>query len=131
MQEWIIQTMEQFGYLGIFLLITIENLFPPIPSEIILTFGGFMTTYTKSTRLRVILSATIDQYQVPLFFTESEDYSLDLLAKILMVKQEKFYDLKKKMFLKLAIGLTARENGSIVSMCSHREKLNFYPRWHG
>ena len=33
MQEWIIQTMEQFGYLGIFLLITIENLFPRSPQR--------------------------------------------------------------------------------------------------
>ncbi len=44
MQDWIIRIMEQFGYWGIMLLIAIENIFPPIPSEIILTFGGFMTT---------------------------------------------------------------------------------------
>ncbi len=44
MQTWIISTMNQFGYLGIALLIAIENIFPPIPSEVILTFGGFMTT---------------------------------------------------------------------------------------
>ena len=47
MQEFILSFMEQFGYLGVFLLITIENVFPPIPSEVILLFGGFMTTYTK------------------------------------------------------------------------------------
>ena len=39
--------MEQFGYLGVAFLIMIENLFPPIPSEVILTFGGFMTTTTE------------------------------------------------------------------------------------
>ncbi|MFQ7552151.1 MAG: DedA family protein, partial [Blautia marasmi] len=38
--------MDAYGYLGIALLILVENLFPPIPSEVILTFGGFMTTYT-------------------------------------------------------------------------------------
>lgn len=48
MQEWIIEIMEQFGYWGIMLLIAIENVFPPIPSEIILTFGGFMTTEPKT-----------------------------------------------------------------------------------
>lgn len=48
MQELIINIMNQFGYLGILLLITIENLFPPIPSEIILTFGGFMTQQPNS-----------------------------------------------------------------------------------
>ena len=42
--------MGQFGYFGVFLLIMIENVFPPIPSEVILTFGGFMTTYSEMTR---------------------------------------------------------------------------------
>ncbi len=36
--------MSQYGYMGIFLLIALENILPPIPSEVILTFGGFMTT---------------------------------------------------------------------------------------
>ena len=59
MQEWVINTMNQYGYLGIALLIAIENLFPPIPSELILTFGGFMTTYTSMKIWIVALSATI------------------------------------------------------------------------
>ncbi|HNX64767.1 MAG TPA: DedA family protein, partial [Oscillospiraceae bacterium] len=45
MKEWIIEIMNNYGYVGIALLIAIENIFPPIPSEVILTFGGFMTTY--------------------------------------------------------------------------------------
>ena len=36
--------MNKYGYLGILFLITIENVFPPIPSEVILTLGGFMTS---------------------------------------------------------------------------------------
>ncbi|MDD3212361.1 MAG: DedA family protein [Eubacteriales bacterium] len=59
MQDWIINFMNQFGYLGIALLIAIENIFPPIPSELILTFGGFMTTYTNMNIWMVVLFATI------------------------------------------------------------------------
>ena len=59
MQEWIIQVMNQFGYGGILFLIAIENLFPPIPSEVILTFGGFMTTYTNLAPFGVIFFSTI------------------------------------------------------------------------
>lgn len=59
MQSWIIDIMNQFGYAGITLLIAIENIFPPIPSEVILTFGGFMTTYTALTIWGVIASATL------------------------------------------------------------------------
>ena len=58
MENWITEFMGQFGYFGVFLLIMIENVFPPIPSEVILTFGGFMTTYSEMTRTGVIIAAT-------------------------------------------------------------------------
>ena len=41
MQEWIINTMNSLGYLGIGLLMFAENLFPPIPSELIMPLAGF------------------------------------------------------------------------------------------
>jgi len=58
MENWITEFMDQFGYFGVFLLIMFENIFPPIPSEVILTFGGFMTTYSDMTRMGVIVAAT-------------------------------------------------------------------------
>lgn len=59
MEKWIIQFMEQYGYFGIAWLIFLENVFPPIPSEIILTFGGFMTTKTDLTFVGVVITSTI------------------------------------------------------------------------
>lgn len=59
MQEFIIQIIENWGYLGVGLLIAIENIFPPIPSEVILAFGGFMTTKTTLNAIGVIIAATI------------------------------------------------------------------------
>lgn len=59
MQDWIINVMNQFGYFGIAFLIAVENIFPPIPSEVILTFGGFMTTYSDFKAWEVIVFATI------------------------------------------------------------------------
>ncbi|MEK3936109.1 DedA family protein [Sporosarcina sp. FSL W7-1349] len=59
MENWITEFMSQFGYFGVLVLILLENIFPPIPSEIILTFGGFMTTYSGMTKTGVILAATI------------------------------------------------------------------------
>lgn len=59
MQEIIIQVMNQFGYFGVAFLIMIENIFPPIPSEVILTFGGFMTTYSELGIIGMIIAATI------------------------------------------------------------------------
>lgn len=59
MQDWIIQVMNQYGNIGIAMLIALENIFPPIPSEVILTFGGFLTTYTAMRVWGVITFATI------------------------------------------------------------------------
>ncbi|HZG70002.1 MAG TPA: DedA family protein [Chondromyces sp.] len=58
MESWIIKLMEEYGYLGVFLLIALENLFPPIPSEVILTFGGFMTHSTDLSVTGVIIAST-------------------------------------------------------------------------
>lgn len=59
MQELVVEVMNRFGYMGICFLITVENLFPPIPSEIILPFGGFMTTYTNMSVWGVVFFSTI------------------------------------------------------------------------
>ena len=40
MQSWITDFMEQFGYIGIFLMIALENVFPPIPSELFCHLAG-------------------------------------------------------------------------------------------
>lgn len=40
MNSWIVHLIEQGGYLGIFLLMVLENVFPPIPSELIMGLGG-------------------------------------------------------------------------------------------
>ncbi|MCI2255935.1 DedA family protein [Domibacillus sp. PGB-M46] len=58
MENWIISMMEQYGLWGIFFLIALENIFPPIPSEVILTFGGVMTGQTDLTVTGVILVST-------------------------------------------------------------------------
>ena len=59
MEELILSIMNQFGYIGVLLLIAIENVFPPIPSEVILLFGGFMTTYTELNVIGMILFSTL------------------------------------------------------------------------
>ena len=59
MQELIISLIEQYGYAGIFFLIALENLIPPIPSEVILTFGGFLTLGTGLGVPGVIAAATL------------------------------------------------------------------------
>lgn len=42
MVEWITNMMNSLGYLGVGILMFLENLFPPIPSELIMPLAGFM-----------------------------------------------------------------------------------------
>ena len=58
LQSVILDMVNRFGYLGILILIAVENVFPPIPSEVILTFGGFLTTCTRLHPAGVVLAST-------------------------------------------------------------------------
>ena len=42
MTDWIITMIERGGYFGIAFLMAIENIFPPIPSEVIMGVGGLL-----------------------------------------------------------------------------------------
>lgn len=47
MRVWIEQIITSLGYTGIALVMLAENLFPPIPSELVMPFGGFMAAQGK------------------------------------------------------------------------------------
>lgn len=99
MENWITEIMEAYGYFGILFLIAVENVFPPIPSEIILTFGGFMTTITPLTPLGVIIVATLGSIigAIILFLigrildVERLEKIIDKYGKYLRVKKEDIY----------------------------------------
>ena len=58
MENFMLDIVNQYGYLGIFFLIFIENVFPPIPSEAVLLFGGALTVSTALNVPGTILAAT-------------------------------------------------------------------------
>lgn len=59
MTAWIISIMEQLGYLGIAFLMFLDNVFPPVPSEIIMPTAGYATTQGQLTFLGVVLAGSI------------------------------------------------------------------------
>lgn len=54
----IVDIVSQSGYLGIFLLMLAENVFPPIPSELIMPLAGFVSARGDLNLLLVILAGT-------------------------------------------------------------------------
>ncbi len=97
MQEFIISLMGQFGYFGVFFLIALENVFPPIPSEVILLFGGFMTTYTSLNIALMIVAATLGSLlgAIVLYYI-GKILNKERLKKIVSGKVGKVLRLKEK-----------------------------------
>lgn len=57
--EWVIELMKDIGGPGIALAIFLENIFPPIPSEVILPLAGFTAAQGHYTRVEAVLWATL------------------------------------------------------------------------
>ena len=59
MTGWITQTIEQLGYVGIALLMFLENLFPPIPSELIMPLAGFTVAKGEMNFLVAVIAGVV------------------------------------------------------------------------
>lgn len=95
MQEIILSVMGKYGYVGVFLLIMIENVFPPIPSEVILLFGGFMTTYTKLSIFGMIVASTLGSlFGAIILYYIGKIFNKDKLKKIISGRLGKVLRLK-------------------------------------
>lgn len=115
MESWIIDIMNQFGYIGIVLLIMIENLFPPIPSEVILTFGGFMTTYTNLSVLGIIIASTVGAFlgAIILYYV-GKLLSPERIEKILSGKIGKILHFKKSDVDKACVWFNKRGKSTVL-----------------
>ncbi len=58
MNAIILNAIQTGGYVGIFLLMALENVFPPIPSEIIMGYGGVLVAQGKMNFLPLLLIGT-------------------------------------------------------------------------
>jgi membrane protein DedA with SNARE-associated domain len=57
--NFIIQTISNSGYLGIFFLMVAESALIPIPSEVIMTFSGYLVTTGKFNVIVVIIAGSV------------------------------------------------------------------------
>ena len=51
--------VESLGYPGVALLVAVENVFPPIPSEVVLPLAGFVAGRGDASLIGMIIAATI------------------------------------------------------------------------
>ena len=97
MQELMISLMSKYGYLAVFSLVAIENIFPPIPSEVILLGGGFLTTTIGLNIVIMIIAATLGSLvgAIVLYYI-GKIFNKERLKKIISGKIGKVLRLKEK-----------------------------------
>lgn len=97
MGNFVLSVMESWGYIGICFLIAIENIFPPIPSEVILIGGGFLTTTIDLNVYIMIIAATLGSLigAIALYFI-GKIFNKERLKKIISGKIGKVLRLKEK-----------------------------------
>ncbi|NBO84188.1 MAG: DedA family protein [Actinobacteria bacterium] len=57
--SWVQDVIERLGAVGVALLVILENVFPPIPSEIVLPFAGFVAQRGDGSVVVMIFAATL------------------------------------------------------------------------
>jgi membrane protein DedA with SNARE-associated domain len=70
MATWVMETIYATRYLGLVLLMFIENVFPPIPSEVIMPLAGFMATQDRLSFLGVVVAGGLGSVlgALPLYY---------------------------------------------------------------
>ena len=70
LSAWVLIIMAKFGYLGIIFAMFAENVFPPIPSELIMPAAGFAVARGDLNLILVILAGTLGSVlgALPLYY---------------------------------------------------------------
>lgn len=57
--DWVVDVIDAIGYLGVALLVALESVFPPIPSEVVLPAAGLAASRGQANVVGMVLAATI------------------------------------------------------------------------
>jgi membrane protein DedA with SNARE-associated domain len=68
--NWIVDIINTMGYPGIAALMFLENVFPPIPSEVIMSFAGFSSAQGNLSFTGILLAGTLGSVasSLPLYY---------------------------------------------------------------
>ena len=57
--NWVVGLVETLGYPGLAIVVALENLFPPIPSEAVLPLAGYLVSQGRMTLWGAVLASTV------------------------------------------------------------------------
>ena len=64
MTEWFLNGLAQWGYAAIFLWMALENIIPPIPSEVIIGFAGIAAAHGQLTFTGLMIAGTVTKLPI-------------------------------------------------------------------
>ncbi len=114
--NWAKDIVESAGYIGIFLMIVLENVFPPIPSEAILPFAGFLAGEGKFWLPAVILAATAGAVVGALILYGLAAWFGDRRVRWLILRYGRWFAIAESDLDK-ANGWFDRQGGKAVFVC--------------
>jgi membrane protein DedA with SNARE-associated domain len=83
MFEFITNFLRDSGYVGVFALMALENIFPPIPSEMIMPFAGFVVARGELGLVGVLVAGTLGSVAGALpWYYLAKVYGRDRLKKL-------------------------------------------------
>ncbi|MEP2307103.1 DedA family protein, partial [Rhodopirellula bahusiensis] len=62
MEQWIKTILEDFGAFGVGALMLIENVFPPIPSELVMPWAGYSVSQGNASFIVVVIAGSLGSF---------------------------------------------------------------------
>lgn len=59
MQDWVVDTVRSLGPAGVALLMFVENVFPPLPSELIMPLAGYLSVNGSMSFAGTVVAGTV------------------------------------------------------------------------
>lgn len=95
--NWLMNIIETIGYLGIFICMTIESTFIPLPSEVIVPPAGYLAAQGKMNIYIVIICGTLGSVAGALI-----NYWISIkLGRAIIIKWGKYFKLPESRFVKV------------------------------
>lgn len=95
MEELIIEIINSYGYIGICLIIFLENILPILPGVVIIFLGGYLCTITNISLIGIIISSVMgSMFGAILLYCLGKMLNKERLKKLVKSKYLKFLSIK-------------------------------------
>jgi membrane protein DedA with SNARE-associated domain len=139
LRAWVEQVISSMGYFGVALLMFLENIFPPIPSEVVMPFAGSLVSEGEFSFVGMMIAGTIGAlagalviYYIGRWIDEDRARRwINKYGKFLLLSEEEFdkaidaFNNHGKMMV--LVGRVMPTIRSLISLPAGLERMNLIP----